>query len=101
MEQLRSKAAALRSELDDALERIGFAGLQAKLDSLAQQVNAPDFWSDSSRAQTVSREQAALEKRLAPWRQVDSLLRDTSELIALIDTSLQADLVGQLNVVET
>lgn len=101
MEQLQEKVAALRHELDDALERIGYVGLQTKLDDLVKQASAPDFWSDSDHAQAVSREQAALEKRLGPWRQVNVLLRDASELIELNDSSLQPDLEQQLETAET
>lgn len=100
MEQLKSKADALRASLDDALERIGYAKLQEKLDGLIAQTTAPDFWSDSDRAQTVSKEQAALERRLAPWRSLDTLLHDTSELIALSDSTLMADLQVQLEAAE-
>lgn len=100
MEQLKSKAGALRAGLDDALERIGYTGLQEKLDGLTAQMAAPDFWSDSGRAQSVSKEQAALERRLAPWRQLDKLLRDTDELISLGDSSLALDLQTQLEAAE-
>lgn len=96
MEQLRSKAATLRSELNDALMRINFTDLQTKLDALNEQASAPDLWSDSVAAQSVLREQAVLEKRLTPWRQVDQLLHDVSELISLGDDTLQADLESQL-----
>jgi len=101
MEQLQQKATSLRRELDDALQRIGFARLQTKLDELVKQASAPDFWSDSDHAQEVSREQAALDKRLAPWRYIDQLLRDASELIALNDTALLSDLEQQIGQAET
>ena len=101
MEQLQHKANSLRGEFDDALQRIDFARLQSKLDALAEQVSTPDFWSNSDHAQEVSREQAALDKRLAPWRNVDQLLRDASELIALNDASLLTDLEQQIGQVET
>ncbi len=100
MEQLIAKAQALRTALDDALTRINYTKLQEKLDGLVAQTMAPDFWNDSDHAQSVSREQAALERRLAPWRGLDKLLHDTSELIALGDSALAADLLVQLDTVE-
>lgn len=100
MEQLILKAQALRVVLDDALARIGFVKLQKKLDDLTVQTEAPDFWSDSDRAQRVSREQAALDRRLAPWRNLDEFLRESTELIALGDNTLAADLQAQLDTAE-
>ncbi len=100
MEQLTAKAQALRVAIDDALARIGYVALEKKLSDLTAQSTAPDFWTDSDRAQNVSREQAALDKRLAPWRQLDTLLRETSELLALGDSSLAQDLEHQLSAAE-
>jgi peptide chain release factor 2 len=81
--------------------RINFTDLQAKLDALNKQASAPDLWSDSATAQSVLREQAALEKRLAPWQQVNQLLHDVHELIALGDDTIQTDLEDQLVLVQT
>lgn len=101
MDQLRADAATLRTTLDEALRRLGYEGLKARLITLTKQTQAPDFWSDPETAQKISRDQAALERRVVPWRQLDESLRDVIELTALGDASLEADLRLQFQNVQT
>ncbi len=100
MGPLDTRVKELQASIDDALQRIDFAGLQAKLADLSTQMQADDFWSDSDRAQKVSREQAALEKRVQPWRELDRNVADIVELVALNDATLIADLEVQTIVAE-
>ncbi len=96
MEQLTAEAQTLQSQLDDALTRIGFAKLEAHKAELDTAANDPGLWQDNDRAQKIVREQAALDKRLAPWQAVKQSVADVRELLALGDDSLEADLANQL-----
>ena len=100
MEQLHTDAIGLRGALDEAMRRIGYEALLQKLEKAQEQSASPDFWQDSVKAQKVSKEQAALERRIAPWREIDERLNDTTELIALGDVSLEHDLRKQLTEIE-
>ena len=100
MEQLAADAKNLRGALDDALDRIGYAVLAEKLTRLTNQLQESDFWDDTSHAQRIVKEQATLEKRLSPWRELDGELSDITDLIALGDSTLESDLRAQLQAVQ-
>jgi peptide chain release factor 2 len=101
MSELSDAAEALQSKLDDALERIGFSDLQAKYDTLSQEMTRPDFWNDTESAKKISQEQAALQRRLEPWQKLSHELRDISDMIALSDSTLDGDLATNLHDLET
>lgn len=96
MEQLTTEAQALKSQLDDALTRIGFAKLETRKTELDVAANDPTLWQDNDRAQKIVREQAMLEKRLTPWQGLRQSVADILELLELGDESLQHDLTEQL-----
>jgi peptide chain release factor 2 len=96
VEELKNGIAALQTDFRDALEKIGYEALDREERALSQQMAAPDFWQDSGQAQTVSQQQAKLERRLRPWRELDQDIRDVAELIAMDDGSLADDLNVQL-----
>lgn len=100
MEELQKRVDSLRDLLADALERIGFAVLRQQKAELDEAVADPNLWNDTVKAQRLTQEQAALEKRLAPWVALEASVRDLSELIALGDDSLSGDLRVQLDVTE-
>lgn len=98
MEQLHTEALELQVQLNDALTRIGFEKLERRKAELDAQANDPDLWQDNEHAQKILREQAALEKRLAPWRAVKQSLAEVVELAGLNDASLADDLTRQLQI---
>ena len=97
MENLKNSVVELQVELEYAKERIRFDELDRQEQALHQQTLQPDFWNDSSNAQRVSQQQAKLEKRLEPWRQLDQDTRDLAELIPLDDGTLSGDLNLQMD----
>lgn len=98
MDDLRSGLDALQVELNTALERIHFDGLEAEDALLREEMTLPDFWQDTARAQKVSQQQARLERRLAKWRELKADVQDYDELLRLDDPSLRDDLSDQLDV---
>lgn len=97
MNELQMKAKTLQAEVVAALERLDFAKLDAEERGLREQMAAPDFWQDSQRAQEVSKRQAGLERRVAPWRELQQGIDDVLEMAGLNDESLAADLRVQLD----
>lgn len=95
MEQLHSEALGLQQQVSDALVRIGFEKLETRKVELDNQANDPNLWQDNENAQKVLREQANLEKRLAPWSELKQSAADIVELSALNDASLERDLSRQ------
>lgn len=98
MEDLRSGLDTLQIELNAALKRIGFDGLDAEEKELQSAMAAPDFWQDTGRAQKISQQQAKLERRLAKWRELKMDVQDFDEMLRLDDISLHDDLADQLDV---
>ncbi len=96
MHDLAESAAQLRQEVAAAAERLHLNDLAAQKEAVDQQVSAPDFWNDPQVAQEAMKRQAKLEKRIAPWQDLISVLDDTAELIALDDASMHDDLAKQL-----
>jgi peptide chain release factor 2 len=96
MQDIHSQAETLQAEFNEALGRIGFTELEQQKDELTAQSKAPDFWQDPSKAQDISKRQAKLEKRLAPWEKIQKSLDEILELNAMNDESVREDLERQL-----
>ncbi len=100
MDQLHTRALELQKKVVDALERIGFEKLEQRKAELDVSAADQNLWQDADMAQMVMREQAALEKRLAPWRAVRQSVADVLELCEMQDASLIHDLTNQLETAE-
>lgn len=96
MEDVQRAAQALQAEVEQALTRLHFAELRAQKAQLDAQIAQPDFWQDAQKAQEVSKQQAKLEKRLAPWQALQTSVGEVVELVGLNDSSLRVDLEKQL-----
>ncbi len=96
MHELVEQATTLQNELHGALERLHFDSLQARLQTLNKEMAQPDFWQDSQNAQEVSKQQAKLASRVAPWADLQKSVAEVLELATLDDASLEADLQMQL-----
>jgi peptide chain release factor 2 len=96
VEQLHTEALELQTQVTEALTRIGFEKLSIRKGELDEQAKDPDLWQDNEKAQTTLREQASLEKRLAPWRQLAQSIADVVEFSTMGDASLGGELSKQL-----
>lgn len=96
MQEIVEQAAALQRELNDALGRLHFDDLNAEKATLDEQMAQPDFWQDVQAAQEVSKRQAKLAARIAPWQTLKKNVADVLELARLGDESLRVDLQTQL-----
>jgi peptide chain release factor 2 len=96
MHELEAGARQLQKDLAVSLERLHFAELLERKSTLDEQVNAPDFWNNPTAAQEVIKQQAKLERRIAPWRTLKQEVDEVQELAALADDSMLADLNAQL-----
>lgn len=98
LDDIHASAGVLQRALTDALERIGFADLEARKNELDGEASGQNLWQDAEHAQAVMREQSQLEKRLQPWSDLRRSVNDILELSALGDASLTEDLERQLQV---
>jgi len=97
MENLKDGLTELQVELRRAQEKIGYEALNKEERALYEQTIHPDFWQDSTRAQAISQQQSKLERRLAPWRELEQDTKDIAELIPLDDGTLEHELNLQLD----
>lgn len=101
MEQLQKRIAVLTESLADALDKIGFADLKRRADEADAQAADPALWQDADRAQTVMREQSSLHKRLEPWQNLEQTVKESAELAATGDKTLEAEIASQVEQAET
>ncbi len=96
MEQIFRELQALQLSLEPILLSLGLDKLTVELQALQAEMAAPDFWQDSQKAQLVSRQEAALRRRVEPWLSLQHEVRDALELAALRDESMAEELAAQL-----
>jgi peptide chain release factor 2 len=96
MHDLEPEVNRLHQELSEALTRLHFDDLTARKAVLDEQAAAPDFWNAAQQAQETVKQQAKLERRLAPWRELAKNIDDLRELIGMADESMHDDLAQQL-----
>jgi peptide chain release factor 2 len=61
---------------------------------------APDFWNDSTEAQTVMKELTRLRDEVAIWEKVSERLNEAAELAELDDNELYDDLSREVEILE-
>ncbi len=96
MDDLKKQLATLQTEVSQATEKIGLTQLDAELTELQNKMQQPDFWADNMKAQEVSKKEATLKSRLAPWKKLVAEMNDVKDLIELGDASMQSELEAQL-----
>lgn len=96
MHEIGKQAEALKQAIDSACDQIGLNKLQAELSKLSASMQVPDFWSDKSKAQQISKRHASLEARVKPWRELDKNINDVIELSKMGDNDIEEDLSKQL-----
>jgi peptide chain release factor 2 len=95
MNDLAEQVNQLNTELDGALEAIGYGSKIEELERLTTQSQLPDFWSNSEQAQAHMQKLSKLQFQLAPWQELKKNVHEIHELIAMNDESIRADLEQQ------
>ncbi len=99
--QLRTTAADLKIEIDEATERLNISSLKDELDELRNLSQRSEFWNDSTRAQDVMKQIAKLEARTEPWLRLQHTSREVAELQALKDSGLDEEIAEQIAGLQT
>ncbi|MGF7228936.1 MAG: peptide chain release factor 2 [Candidatus Saccharibacteria bacterium] len=99
MEELIQGVDDVRAELDAAFEKLHIDELEAQNEAFKTQMAAADFWTDTQKAQEISKQQSKLEKRILPWLELREKLSDIAEFSTLDDTTMQEELASQLDTV--
>lgn len=100
MEQLQRRIKELNAEVDEALKKLKFDELDKELDGLQAQIAEPHLWQNPANAQELTKREAALQKRVQPWKDLQKALDDAKELIELNEPSMEKELAGQVSQIE-
>ncbi len=101
MQELSAQINTLSAAINDASNKLGLADLVLQKAELEHQTQAVDFWNDNERAQSVTKQLSKLQSRTDPWLALSTNAHELSELIALNDESLLADIQEQFMAAQT
>ncbi|MBK8616294.1 MAG: peptide chain release factor 2 [Anaerolineales bacterium] len=76
------------------------AGKEVKLSELEKDSEHPEFWNDSTKAQSVMKTVASLRDDVQSWNGLKQHIHDLIELVRMDDESLRADIEGELKNIE-
>lgn len=93
---IEKQAQALLADVLAAKKSVRIEKLELELKELEEQTADPELWSDQTRAQTLTKQQADLSSRITTWRTLEQNTRDLAELTALGDESMTEELAKQL-----
>lgn len=89
-----SEISDLQTTVTDAYNRLAIDSLKLENETLLAQMAAPDFWNDQDSAQSISKKQSSIQKRIDFWTDLKSRTDDLLELETMGDDSL-ADEINQ------
>ncbi len=84
----------LQSKIADTKKLLNINDLQKKLEQLAGEMNAPDFWSNQENAQAISQDYQDIKKEVEKFADLEKRTNDLIELADSGDQSL-ADEISQ------
>ena len=83
MSELTKNVTDLQSNIAKAAVKLKLPEKQDKLGVMSAQMQSPDFWSDSAKAQEISKKHSKLEKQIGPWISLQVSVDDIAELVEL------------------
>lgn len=96
MDTLEAGISELEEKLKAAYSKLALEEKSEELSELNKKMAQPDFWSNSTQAQRLSKRQADLNKLIEPWKKLKNDFSELQELARLDDDSFTSDLEKQL-----
>ena len=100
MEDQSKRLVDLKSAIDQAIAQLKIEDLTAELKQLQTMSQKPDFWNDSNSAQSTMKQISKLENKTKPWNKIHDGVAEIQELAKLNDSSLDKELIDQLQRIE-
>ena len=97
MQDLSKQINQLQKDVESATDKLKIAKLKNELDNLTSQSQEPNFWDDSSSAQSVMQQISKLDNQVSPWLELQKSIKDNKELLELDDAKLQGELNTQIS----
>lgn len=104
LEQSQQLLRELKKGIDELAQSINLEELKTEVASLEQQVNMPDFWSDTENSQTVLKKLKSRKRTLDSYIKLKKDFEDVNTLIEMTieenDESMVAEIISELNSVK-
>lgn len=96
-ESLSKRLANLRSDLDQAWQKLELDQKITKVNELETAASAPELWINPDKARQTHEELSRLSNFVEPWQLLRTQLTDLDELLELNDDSLATELEQQID----
>lgn len=96
----QKKLAQLRSELDNAWQKLQIKTKLAQVSELEIQAAEPEIWLNPENAKRINEQLAHLSNEVEPWKLLRTQLDDLDELLQLADDDLESEVKEQLDALE-
>lgn len=100
MQPLLKRLGVLRRAIADAYQRLAIDAKAAQAKSLELELSSSEIWNNPINAQEKSKQLAALNSMVQPWRTLKAQTEDIEELMSLNDDSLLGEFEGQVTALE-
>ncbi|MEI6756032.1 MAG: peptide chain release factor 2 [bacterium] len=97
MQDLSKQINQLQKDVEAATAKLKIDKLKNELDNLTSQSQEPNFWDDSSSAQSIMQQISKLDNQVSPWLELQKSIKDNKELLELDDAKLQGELNTQIS----
>ncbi len=94
---MQQRVKELSDEIKKATERIGLTMLLEEQKELRTMMQKPEFWSDSQKAQEISKREADLSRRIEPWQKLTQTVEELKELTLNSDPTIEDELITHCN----
>ena len=100
MQDLTKRLEQLETDFLNVYQKLKIAEKLKKIAELEKQVADPDIWKNIEQATFKNQELAKLEDEVQPWELLKTQIVDIKELINVSDSTLKAEIEGQLEAME-
>ena len=100
MQPLEKRIEKLRTQISAAYEKLAMEEKKQQLETLEQELAAPEIWNNPAYAQEKSKQLSALNAMVQPWQTLVAQVGDITELMEIGDESLAPEFDGQITALE-
>src|SRR5258708_4036959 len=100
MEPLKKRVEQLITELNQATQKLDIDKKSHELKKIREEMQKPGFWSDTKKAQDLTKLQNTLKNQTELWRVMLENAKELKSLLDLKDESLNEEIVAKLEEIE-
>lgn len=100
MSDIQANIQQLQSDVHSSASKLQLVQKEQALADLELESKAPDFWNNSSHAQSVMKQMSDIKQGIAPWQNIINELDDLLELAKMNDEAITPELQKQYDALE-